>query len=401
MSQRKHPKYEYLTSRWGGMKLREEFGERIDNWLKAFDESEHQLLLSLLSQFYYYSEEKIKSKVKELYEKFLATKSEATESIVFTKIIKELGTSYSDILFNIFWLCNGLYDFCEPQILSLLDGIDECQTPDIICIIDDYSGSGKTFVKTIDKLIEANQHIAQAHIFFLVLHITHTAVSLIQEYSKSTGIKIDVVYLDLSDKTFKEDYLYSQVEARRHRLQYQELCAKNKTNADFVFGYEAIESLVAFHYNTPNNTLGLFWQDFTDFLALFPRHKKQKTTLSQLQKNARKRKSAKETKAIFGIGDTQYALFMAYCVAQNSKFSFDQARSDFGLSTPQLTELIDRMIGEEYIVVQDGAFVATAKLKSHMFTSRLKKLKKTYTDNVLGLEESPDFKAIPYLPKKF
>ena len=56
MSQRKHPKYEYLTSRWGGMKLREEFEERIDNWLKAFDESEHKMLLSLLSQFYYYSE---------------------------------------------------------------------------------------------------------------------------------------------------------------------------------------------------------------------------------------------------------------------------------------------------------------------------------------------------------
>ena len=30
MSQRKHPKYEYLTSRWGGMKLREEF-EQIKN----------------------------------------------------------------------------------------------------------------------------------------------------------------------------------------------------------------------------------------------------------------------------------------------------------------------------------------------------------------------------------
>ena len=62
MSQRKHPKYEYLTSRWGGMKLREEFEERIDNWLKAFDESEHKMLLSLLSQFYYYSEEKVKEK---------------------------------------------------------------------------------------------------------------------------------------------------------------------------------------------------------------------------------------------------------------------------------------------------------------------------------------------------
>ena len=83
MSQRKHPKYEYLTSRWGGMKLREEFEERIDNWLKAFDESEHKMLLSLLSQFYYYSEEKVKENSKKLYQKFLSENPEYKKATVF------------------------------------------------------------------------------------------------------------------------------------------------------------------------------------------------------------------------------------------------------------------------------------------------------------------------------
>ena len=115
MSQRKHPKYEYLTSRWGGMKLREEFGVRIENWLKAFDESEHEMLLSLLSQFYYYSEEKVKAKTKELYQKFLSSQGGIADGAVFTKIIKDLGASYSDILFDTFWLSNDLYDFCEPN----------------------------------------------------------------------------------------------------------------------------------------------------------------------------------------------------------------------------------------------------------------------------------------------
>ena len=123
MSQRKHPKYEYLTSRWGGMKLREEFEERIDNWLKAFDESEHKMLLSLLSQFYYYSEEKVKENSKKLYQKFLSENPEYEKATVFTKIIKDFGTSYSDILFNTFWLCNDLYDYCEPNILELLENI--------------------------------------------------------------------------------------------------------------------------------------------------------------------------------------------------------------------------------------------------------------------------------------
>ena len=83
MSQRKHPKYEYLTSRWGGMKLREEFEERIDNWLKAFDESEHKMLLSLLSQFYYYSEEKVKENSKKLYQKFLCENPEYEKTTIY------------------------------------------------------------------------------------------------------------------------------------------------------------------------------------------------------------------------------------------------------------------------------------------------------------------------------
>ena len=62
-SGRKHPKYENITSRWGGMKIREDFAERIDKWLQAFPEEEHTFLLELLMQFYYYSEERIKEKL--------------------------------------------------------------------------------------------------------------------------------------------------------------------------------------------------------------------------------------------------------------------------------------------------------------------------------------------------
>ena len=401
MSQRKHPKYEYLTSRWGGMKLREEFEERIDNWLKAFDESEHKMLLSLLSQFYYYSEEKVKENSKKLYQKFLSENPEYEKATVFTKIIKDFGTSYSDILFNTFWFCNDLYDDCELNILELLENIEEYEIPKVIAIIDDYSGSGKTFVKTIDKMVKKNACIGQAHFFFLTLHITNTAIDLIQNYAKITGFKIDIVSLDISDKTFKDDYLYDRIEARKHREQYEVLCAKNKINLDFVFGFDEIESLVAFHYNTPNNTLGLFWQDFADFMALFPRHKKQRNKLSEIQNNVQKRRKAKEAGAIYGFNDAKYALFMAYCVASDKKFSFEQAKADFGLNQEQLMDLLERMTKEGYVTAKDGKFVATPKLKSNMFTTRLKKLKKSYTVDRMVEDISTDFKVVSYVPKNF
>lgn len=98
-----------------------------------------------------YSEEKVKENSKKLYQKFLSKNPEYEKTTVFTNIVKDFGTSYSDILFNTFWFCNDLYDYCEPNIVELLENLEECEIPKAIAIIDDYSGSGKTFVKTIDR----------------------------------------------------------------------------------------------------------------------------------------------------------------------------------------------------------------------------------------------------------
>ena len=83
-SQRSHPKFEYLTSRWGGMQLRIELGERIEKWLSHFSKEEQELLLDLLSKFYYYSEEKIKAKTKELYNKFVSEHNDIADQVVYS-----------------------------------------------------------------------------------------------------------------------------------------------------------------------------------------------------------------------------------------------------------------------------------------------------------------------------
>ena len=92
---------------------------------------------------------------------------------------------------------------------------------------------------------------------------------------------------------------------------------------------------------------------------------------------------------------------MAYCVASDKKFSFEQAKADFGLNQEQLLDLIDRMIKEGYVITQDGKFVATPKLKSNMFTTRLKKLKKSYTIDMMVEDMSADFNVVSYVPKNF
>ena len=50
-SQRKHPPYESITSRWGGMDIREEFGYKIEKWLSLFEEKDRPVLIELLKFF--------------------------------------------------------------------------------------------------------------------------------------------------------------------------------------------------------------------------------------------------------------------------------------------------------------------------------------------------------------
>ena len=161
---RKHPKYENITASWGGMRVREEFAERIDAWLKAFPTCKHSFLLELLSEFYYYSEEQIAKKVVELYNLFEKEFTGDINEVVFTKIIKEQGIAFSDILFTTFWLKNNISN-AENNILGLLEA---GQIPKELVIVDDYSGTGKSFIKTVNKMLQTNGEVKNSQVYFPV-----------------------------------------------------------------------------------------------------------------------------------------------------------------------------------------------------------------------------------------
>lgn len=364
------------------MKLRKEMEPRIESWLSGFPEEEQKLMLDLLSNFHYYSEKRINEKVEELYKDFVESYTGNPADVIFTKIIKVQGASFSDIFSSAFWFQNNLYDYMEPNILSLLE---EGSVPGTLVIVDDYSGTGKTFIKTIDKLIEKNRDIITTSLYFLTLHITQRAIKQIEEYSKEIGVQIKIISLEISDEAFKSGYLFEEGQAFKHKKYYSDICTRHSINEKFVFGFEDVASLVAFYYNTPNNTLGLFWHDLTDFIALFPRHKKEQTSLKQMQKDAQDRKNRREQIVIFGIDDARLAAIMAYCIANGTNVSLANMKHDFGLTPEQLDSILEEMIKKEYIYVENGTIIPTEKLKSHMFVSRLKNIKSHSIIMIMGL----------------
>lgn len=373
-SYRKHPPYEYLTSRWGGMKIREELGMRIDKWLAAFDESEKPLLLELLSNFYYYTEERIEDNVSLLQKRFEDEYQSDAKQAVYTKMYKEQGTSFSSVLFTAYWLKNNLRDQAEENLTGLLV---EKIVPPVVAIVDDYAGTGKTFIKTVDKFLQITNGVSDSKIYFLVLHITDYAKNQIDTYSKETGVNIVVLSLDESRDAFEKNYLYSELEAISQKKRYIAVCQRLSINDDFILGFEEISSLVAFHYNTPNNTLGLFWQDLSGFCALFPRHKTDKTVpLWKMQAEAKARRKRRSIITTYDIDDSRKAAFMAYCISKENGFSLSEAAKDFGLTAEQLDKELNAIIEMGYVYYSEDRFWATAKLKSHLFSSRLNKLRK-------------------------
>ena len=395
---RSHPKYEDITSRWGGMDVRHEFSGRIEKWLSAFPEDEHPLLLNLLGHFFYYSEKKIKERAIALYEK-ICSECENEENIVYIPTHKEYGVGYSSLFFDNFWLVNNLYDRAERNVLGLLR---ENIVPDKIAIVDDFSGTGNTIASTLSDMICANERIKTAEIFVVVQHVTKRALEFLQTLSVSLSVDLRIIYLDYSEETFKPQYLFEMVEAEKKRLNYEDICRRMDVEGKNILGYEQVQSLVAFYYNTPNNTLGLFWKDLDGFSALFSRHNKKRTCLSDLQRKAKNQANLRSAKPVIrGFDDRRISAFLAYCVSQDKGFSYDKAQEDFGLTIEQLRTLIDTLFTEGYLQCEDGVFKATQKTKMISFRSRFKEIKKNFSEDYRKKNEYVINPNVSYLPIDF
>ena len=174
------------------------------------------------------------------------------------------------------------------------------------------------------------------------------------------------------------------------------MCQKQNV-AKNVLGFDDVSSLVAFHYNTPNNTLGLFWQDLVEFTALFQRIKKQHTTLKVMQRNAKNRKHSGEAPVIYGMEDGKTAVMLTYCLGQTGGVSVEAFAETFGFTASQADNALKNMIEQGYVTNDVGRFYPTAKLKSRLFTSRIKSGQSRFKE---AIEEQVLDEQVKFQPHK-
>lgn len=392
------PRYKFgeITKRWGDADFKKNFDGILDRWLQQFEKEERPVLLELLSHFYYYTETAVNQKVLELHRRFLEINGEDIRHVVFAKIPKEFGVANSDLVFASYWYNNNIKGYASNDIIR--EYLENDAVPQTLAIVDDYMGSGETVTGALAKMFTTAPELLNSKIYILMIHTTATGRAVLDAFKQSLGADISLIYLDDTDKTFKEDYIFSKIDARLKQEKYELICAGKNVSKGVILGYKDVQSLVAFEKTTPNDTLGLFWHSAENFVSLFRKNSSPRnTSISDLKGVARK--NAHKPIVLFDIEDNQYNRFIVYCIRKGGAFSMQKACEDFGITLDVLLQRLQYIENKGYIRIVDGEIHPTDDTQSKLIMKRLKGWDKAEQD--LLAENKIPLIETAYIPRNF
>jgi len=261
--------------------------DKIDDWMKDFDEDEKDILCNLMKRFSYYTYNNTCNIIKELSdeskERFMVSNDNSVISVIRKKDGK-LGSSSEYMLLH--RLVSGL---SKNVYYDSLDGIKEEEWINIknIVFVDDCSGTGKTFVSFLKA---QKKSFFNKRIILIVVELMEDAQNYIKNYATQNGIIIEIIAHVVKEKAFKN-------EKDSKRDLFDEMSKRQGIIDSYIMGFEKTEALMAFYNNTPNNTLGLFWFPTDRNCPIFPRELNEKPGWKQISDGKhRRRKQQYEAK---------------------------------------------------------------------------------------------------------
>ncbi len=332
-------KYKDIIQDWGDLEYCEQLEFKIDKWLEQFNDEDKTIAIRLLQKFQMYRQKLLAEKIKELYE-LLLNRFEWSSNVKTFFMLADLKDKLS----------NSTQFACEFQkttnininrnIISL--NVDSIATlKNKIIFIDDYSGTGSTFIETIDLLVNTNSIFKNFEFVFLVVNISEVALLNINTFSKENNLNINVLYTETSFKAFKENHIFNTNEFKEFRKKYFNIC-QSLSIASNPFGFMETESLIAFDNCVPNNNLSLFREKSDLYLPLIYR---QRPNDDELYKNSQIKAhdyilehQFKSTKPIFGF---KLMVFIMYCIIYGQRLNISKTCKLFGMTASQYFEKIN------------------------------------------------------------
>lgn len=251
----------------------------INKWLnnftgKVYDlENEKRMALWLLCNFTYYSESEISHLCRIIYKNLLHDIAERENLDSVGKLISTFNHMFFSAIGNA-GESGGLllYYFRQEAEISMDRFFYPTAIPsnqdNILVFIDDVTLSGGT----ADRFFHNNlKEMKYKYAYYITLFASEEAVKILSRH----GIK--VIYctlLDERDKCFTEKSImfFNFPDLREPTKKLAEVYGK-ELEPDMPFGYREGQYCFGFYYNTPNNTLPLFWSD-NEWFPIFPRKEK-------------------------------------------------------------------------------------------------------------------------------
>lgn len=259
----------------------ENFEQKIGNWLENVkSDEEKQVFIQLFTNFNYFTRMKFSSGLKDGYSKFKGIVGEEYKDSLFLPLGSQGG------------IFNGAYEIMP--LFRRINRIDKTrivmQTQDFltkrdissvknIVLVDDFIGSGTTLKKYIELLKKDYMSFLENKcIYVIVVVVGKKGLESIGKLREETGLDIkEIIYHKRMEKAFTDlSGIFSNEKDRAYAKKIIKKYEQNVAERPIdIMGFKKSEGLIGFYYNTPNNTLAVFWdsKEESTWVPILPREK--------------------------------------------------------------------------------------------------------------------------------
>lgn len=271
------------------------FEQRISEWLEiTVSDDEKECLLKLLSEYLYFPSNRYQNCIADI-----------------INSLSEIGLDIKDTLFVTFPSTNGvvcggdkvsaaiqlatLGEVAKESIVTCYEKIDDnverFKRYKNIVFFDDIIGSGNTVHRNVLTFFERFRIDSSVNIIVAALcgcerHLKKKIKQFNQKYEQEfQQVVMFPLQKALRQDSNHNDIFFNTVLEIEERV--QEL-ALDEDEEDYIGGYQKNQCLVSFYYDTPNNTLSVFWRPTKIAPPIFTRATYTRPSVDDCKNNKRK-----------------------------------------------------------------------------------------------------------------
>ena len=247
-------------------------------------EREQQIALFLLCNFVYYNEDEIKHMMKVMLEKYIhqylssnaisECEDETIDEIIRKSKFSKLGNESESSAYM-------LYLFRQINELSKQDFERKNET-EMIVFVDDFSITGSQAEWYIKKHLKEHPEDTKMKIYVLLMVATKKAVDKIKNIPQIAEV-LPCITMDEDSNLFSEKSIVFQgyspeikTQAKKVGEYYGEII-KLSEEGSTPLGFGGGGYMLGAYYNTPNNSLPIFWSEKNNWNPFFKRYNKKYT----------------------------------------------------------------------------------------------------------------------------